>query len=72
MEIYTLSDNPYRSAAYMVLADDEVREYGDAASAEKKKAGYEEQGIGIISMRDDFLTIYGDGVEKAEPAKETK
>jgi hypothetical protein len=23
-------------------------------------------GIGVISMRDDFATIYGDGVEKTE------
>ena len=64
MEIYTISNNPYRSAAYMVVADDELREYGDAASAAEKKAGYEAQGISIISMRDDFATIYGDGVEK--------
>ena len=28
---------------------------------------YEEQGIGVISMKDDFKTIYGDGVQKAEP-----
>ena len=68
MEIYTITDNPYLSAAYMVLADDEAREYGDAESAADKKAGYESQGIGIISMRDDFLTIYGDGVTKAEEA----
>ena len=66
MEIYTISSNPYRSAAYMVVADDELREYGDAASAAEKKAGYEAQGIGVISMRDDFATIYGDGVEKRE------
>ena len=72
MEIYTISSNPYRSEAYMVLADDEAREYGNAESVESKKAGYEEQGVKTISMRDDFLTIYGDGVEKAEPAKEAE
>lgn len=65
MEIYTISGNPYKSAAFMVLADDEEREYGDAKSAGKKKAEYEKQGIGIISMKDDFKTIYGDGVQKA-------
>ena len=64
MEIYTLSGNPYRSAAYMVLADDEEREYGNAESAEEKQKDYQEQGIGIISMRDDFSTIYGDEVSK--------
>ena len=70
MEIYTISDNPYRSAAYMVLADDEEREYGDAESAEAKRTEYQEQGIGIISMRDDFGTIYGDGVAKTVAADE--
>lgn len=64
MAVYTISGNPYRSAAYMVLADDEAREYGNAASAAEKKAGYEAQGIGTISMRDDWKTIYGDGVAK--------
>lgn len=64
MEIYTISGNPYKSAAFMVLADDEVREYGNAESALKNRSSYEEQGIGIISMRDDFKTIYGDSVLK--------
>ena len=64
MEVYTISGNPYRSAAYMVLADDAKREYGDPVDAAEKKATYEEMGIETISMRDDFRTIYGDGVAK--------
>ncbi len=64
MEIYTISDNPYRSIAYMVLADDELREYGDESGAAEKAAGYEAQGICTISMRDDFKTIYGENVTK--------
>ena len=67
MELYTISDNPYKSAAFMVLADDEEREYGDAAAAKEKRASYEKQGIGVISMKDDFKTIYGEGVQKAKP-----
>ncbi len=66
MEIYTISDNPYRSAAYMVVADDAEREYGDPEGAVKKKTSYEDMGIGVISMRDDFKTIYGDGVVKID------
>lgn len=27
---------------------------------------YQELGIGVFSMRDDFETIYGDGVDKAD------
>ena len=66
MEIYTISNNPWKSAAYMVMADDEEREYGDAGSACEKGKTYSELGIGIISMRDDFKTIYGDSVNKVE------
>ncbi len=50
----------------MVLADDAVREYGDAESAAQNAAKYLEMGIGIFSMRDDFETIYGDGVERTK------
>ena len=69
MEIYTISGNPYRSAAYMVLADDAKREFGDPDDAAEKKASYEEMGIETISMRDDFRTIYGDGVTKDAMAR---
>ena len=69
MEVYTISGNPHRSAAYMVLADDAKREYGDPGDAAEKKASYEEMGIKTISMRDDFRTIYGDGVTKDAMAR---
>ena len=72
MEVYTITNNPYKSAAYMVVADDEEREFGDAESAEEKKEAYTKQGIGIISMRDDFKTIYGEGVQKTGPADAAK
>ena len=64
MEVYTITNNPYKSAAYMVMADDDVREWGDPEGAAEKKASYEAMGIGTISMRDDWKTIYGDGVAK--------
>ncbi|MDO5702988.1 MAG: histidine-type phosphatase, partial [Lachnospiraceae bacterium] len=47
----------------------EKREYGDPDGAAKKKASYEEMGIEIISMRDDFRTIYGDSVMKDPTAR---
>ena len=69
MQIYTISNNPYRSAAFMVVADDERREHGNAESAAEKIPGYEAKGIEIISMRDDFETIYGqDVITDAEKA----
>ena len=64
MCVYTVTENPYPALSYIVLADDEIREWGDYESAQAKIAGYSAQGIGTISMRDDFATIYGDGVEK--------
>lgn len=69
MAMYTISGNPYRSAAYIVLADDDQREWGDPEGAAEKKASYEEMGLGTISMRDDWKTIYGDGVTKDAMAR---
>ena len=67
---YVVTDNPYPALSYIVLADDEVREWGSYESAQAKIAGYIAQGIGTISMRDEFATIYGDGVEKDAGAAE--
>ena len=64
---YTLSDNPHPSAAFMVLDDDAEREYGDTSGAAEKRKGWEDLGITVFSMRDDFATIYGDGVQKVQP-----
>ncbi|MBR3016541.1 MAG: haloacid dehalogenase-like hydrolase [Clostridia bacterium] len=61
---YVVSNNPFPSLAYIVLADDEAREWGNYESAQAKIAGYNEQGIDTISMRDDFATIYGEKVKK--------
>ena len=61
---YTVTRNPYAALSYIVLADDEAREWGDETITQKKTEEYAALGIGTISMRDDFATIYGDGVEK--------
>lgn len=63
MEIYTISGNKYRSAAYMILADDSTREYGSEDNALKREL-YENKGITVISMKDDWKTIYGEHVLK--------
>ena len=54
--------------AYMLLCDDTQRDYGDlevAASFAEKCAAL---GFETVSMRDEFETIYGDGVVKTETA----
>ena len=65
MMSYTISKNAHPSAAFMVLADDAEREYGDAAKAAEKRAEWEKEGFTVFSMHDDFATIYGDGVTKS-------
>ena len=64
MEIYTLSNNPYRSAAFMVTADDEVRDYGNADKAAGLREKWENLGCHVISMANDWKTIYGENVVK--------
>ena len=64
MHMYTISGNPYRSAAFMLVADDDARDYGDPVKTESLKQKWADSGFNVISMRDDFRTIYGDGVVK--------
>ncbi|OON85401.1 hypothetical protein BXO88_12875 [Oribacterium sp. C9] len=56
--------NPYPSQAYMVVADDDVREWG-TQNWEEKSAQYKEQGYVPVSMRTDFAEIYPEGITKA-------
>ena len=58
------SRNPYPAQAYMIVADDDVREWG-TQDWEKKSADYSAKGFIPISMKDDFARIYADGVVKA-------
>ncbi len=62
---YTIDGrNPYPAQAYMVVADDAVREWGKQDWAEKS-AEYEAKGYIPVSMKDDFGMIYPDGVTPA-------
>lgn len=63
---YTIdSRNPYPAQAYMVIADDDVREWG-TQDFETKAADYREKGYIPISMKNDFAQIYPDGITKAK------
>lgn len=64
MAEYVTSNNPYASMAFMLCCDDTVRENGDEAKAAKMFSLCESFGWVPISMRDDWTTIYGDGVTK--------
>ncbi len=66
MHNYCLSNNKHRTAAFMLIADDEARDHANREKALKLGTQWREAGYHVISMRDDFLTIYGTGVEKVE------
>lgn len=65
MHNYCLS-NKYRCEAFMLIADDEARDHANREKALKLGTQWRESGYHVISMRDDFKTIYGDGVEKTD------
>lgn len=57
--------NPYKAQAYMVVADDNVREWG-TQDWMTKSADYKAKGYTPISMKNDFAIIYPDNITKAE------
>ena len=62
---YTINSNKYRSLAFALLCDDTQRELGNPAKADSMRKACETNGWIPISMRDDFKTIYGDNVTRA-------
>ena len=64
MHNYALYHNRYKSAAFMLIADDEVRDYGNAEKAQGLKEKWENSGYHVISMANDWKTIYGEDVVK--------
>lgn len=57
--------NPYPAKAFMVVADDDVREWG-TQNWEEKSAQYKEQGYVPVSMKNDFAKIYPETITKAD------
>ena len=62
MNNYALLNNRYRSAAFMVMADDGVRDYGSPDNHDALMEKWQGMGYHVISMRDDWKTIYGEEV----------
>ena len=48
----------------MLIADDDKRDYGHPENAATLREKWEGNGFNVISMKDDFKTIYGENVEK--------
>ena len=64
MAEYATSGNRYKSLAFMLCCDDTVRENGSQTKADKMYSLCEEFGWVPVSMKNDWVTIYRDGVTK--------
>ena len=65
MHNYCLSST-YRSAAFMLIADDDEHDHANRDKALQLATQWNEAGYQVVSMRDDFKTIYGYGVQKVD------
>ena len=64
MHNYVIGNNVYRSAAFMLIADDDARDYGNPDKAAGLREKWEAAGYNVISMANDWKTIYGEDVIK--------
>ena len=62
MAEYATSNNKYKSLAFMLCCDDTERENGNEEKAQKMYDLCEEFDWVPVSMKNDWTTIYGDGV----------
>ena len=62
---YCLS-NSLPSEAFMLIADDPERDHANREKALKLGEQWRQAGYHVISMRDDFKTIYGSSVQKVD------
>ena len=65
---YVMSNDRYRAAAFFVCCDDEIRESGSPQKAEKILRLCQDNGWIPISMKRDWLTVFGEGVRKKQKA----
>ena len=66
MHNFCLSNSQYKTAAFMLIADDPDRDHANREKALNLATQWKENGYNVISMRDDFKTIYGEGVQKVD------
>ena len=66
MHNYCLGNNAHKTAAFMLIADDDERDHANPAKALKLAEQWRDAGYIVISMHDDFKTIYGKNVTKTE------
>ena len=66
MHNYCKSNKQYKSEVFMLIADDEEEDHVNLEETAKRKDAWEKANYNIISMKDDFKTIYGEGVQKVD------
>ena len=59
-----ICDNPHPSAAFMLVADDAERDYAVLEKTKDLPKKWSDLGFNVISMKNDFKTIYGENVIK--------
>ena len=64
MAMYTITENPYKSLAFMLCCDDLERENGNTDKANAMYQNCAEYNWIPVSMKNDWTTIYGDSVTK--------
>ena len=64
MANFTIMNNKYKSLAFMLCCDDLERENGNASKADKMRDLCSENNWIAISMKNDWTTIYGEGVNR--------
>ena len=62
---FVLADNPYKSMSFMVINDDDVRDYSDEFEADNVRQAATFNGWHRISVKKDFSVLYGKDVQKA-------
>ena len=66
MHNYCMGNTKYKTEAFMLVADDDVRDHADLAERQKRENAWKEANYNIISMKNDFKTIYGENVKKVD------
>ena len=66
MTNFVMGNEKYKTAAFFVCCDDEVRENGSLEKAQKVHEFCAENGWTPISMKNDWLTVFGKGITKKQ------
>ena len=66
MHNYCLSNKECKTEAFMLIADNDKDDHANKEKALKLKEDWQSYGYHVISMNDDFKTIYGTNVVKTD------